>query len=134
MTRAAVRGRLSRLVECASRSEISAVRRHELEAVFWKLRIERQVDSAAFEKGKQANDRVEGAIEVDANQDSGADSLFAKEVRQAICAGVQLTVGDLFRAHGQRGEHPACARPGLQSTRAVHGSGGSPDVHFGKEA
>jgi hypothetical protein len=35
------------------------VRGHEFQAVFGKLRIQRQVDSAAFEQGEEADDRIE---------------------------------------------------------------------------
>jgi hypothetical protein len=78
------------------------VRRHELQTVFWKLRIEREIDRATLEEGKQADNRIEGTIELNADQGSRAGSLLTKKVREAVCASVQFAIGDSIRTDGER--------------------------------
>ena len=67
---------------------------HELEAVLWILGIERKVDCSALENRQQGNYRIEGAIEIDADDSAGAGSKTAQEMSQAIRSGIQFPVSN----------------------------------------
>ena len=95
------RGALFPFRVCKDQSSLG-VSRHELQALFRKPRIERQVSSAAFEDREKADDGIEGAIKIHTDQAPKTGPLLTKEVSKAIRAGVQLAVRDSIWAHRQR--------------------------------
>ena len=70
----------------------ACVSQHEGEAVFWIVRVERQVGGAGLEDTEERDHHVEGALDAQAHDGLGADAERAQVVGELVGALIERAV------------------------------------------